>query len=105
MGNQPGESPRLPADQAAQLLDQGVLNVDSKGGVRIDPPPRANADLIISTLCYLSENEKYIASGPAAIKPINVSPQTRWVLWGVFVIGLPLLVVGVGLGVMFLRKR
>ena len=86
-------------------MTEGVPKLTGKGGFSFDPPPRANADLIVSSVYWLSGNKEYIAAGPTIIKPVNVSRWARFALGALCVIGLPLIVLAVGGGVMIMRRR
>ena len=86
-------------------MDLGVPKLSGEGGFSFDPAPKANADLIIGSIYWLSDNEDYIAAGPAQIKPVNVAQHQKYVLWTLCVIGLPLLVVAAGGAVLVIRKR
>ena len=85
-------------------LDQGVPKLGAGGGFSMDPAPKANADLVIAGVCWLSDNEQYIAAGPTMIKPVNVSQTRKNVLMILCVVGLPLAVAGVGWLVLALRR-
>lgn len=86
-------------------MDQGVPRLTGKGGFSFDPAPRADADLIVSSVYWLSGNKEYIAAGPAVVKPVNVSRWARVALGALCVIGLPLVVLAAGGGVMIMRRR
>ena len=85
-------------------MNEGVPRLTGKG-FSFDPPPRADADLIVSSVYWLSGNKEYIAAGPAIVKPVNVSRWARIALGALCVIGLPLVVLAAGGGVMIMRRR
>lgn len=85
-------------------MDQRVPKLGPSGEYTKVPAPKANADVVIAAAYWLSDNEKYIAAGPAIIKPVNVSPYQKNVLWALCVIGLPLLVGAIGGTVLILRR-
>lgn len=97
---------------AISLLD-GYLDarVDTGGaeasGERLSThPPRANADVVINSVYWLSGHERYISRGPVRIKPVRILPANTMAAlrWSV-TLGLPAIVLLVGGIVMQIRKR
>ncbi len=85
-------------------LDQRV-GVLEQGAIRLDDPPRANADLVTNSLYWLIGREHYIARGPAQIQPIAmIPPATMRTLWALCVVALPLAILGLG-GIVLLGRR
>ena len=82
-----------------------VLDANGNVGGFLDPP-MANADLAVNSVFWLAGMKDKIAAGPLRIKPVrNVSRRTMSLLWGVFVVGLPLGVLAVGGAVLLVRRR
>ena len=97
---------------AISLLD-GYLDakVDTGGaevsGERMSSsPPRANADVIINSVYWLSGHESFISRGPVRIKPVELLPAKTMsaIRWSV-TLGIPALILAIGGIVMLIRKR
>jgi hypothetical protein len=97
---------------AISLLD-GYLDakVDTGGteaaGERMSSsPPRANADVIINSVYWLSGHESFISRGPVRIKPVEILPANTMsaLRWSV-TLGIPALILAIGGIVMLIRKR
>jgi hypothetical protein len=87
-------------------IDTPVVKLDAQGGIRMDEPPRANADLVVNSVYWLTGHERLIASGPAKVKPIrNISAVAEKTLQAVCLGGLPLMVCVLGVVVLFIRRR
>lgn len=70
-----------------------------------DPPPRTNADLVVNSAYWLIGQQRYIAAGPAQIKPVVVSDKTLTVL-KIAVLGVcPALILAIGGLVMLSRRK
>lgn len=83
-------------DEPVYVLDDGVKRTD---------PPRANADLMINSIYWLSGWQDYIATGPVRVEPVAEIPQaTLHVIWALCLLGLPLAVLGIGGIVLLVRK-
>lgn len=85
-------------------MDQQVPVRGAKGDITFDDPPLANADLMVNSVYWLAGRGQNIAAGPVQVRPINVTQNTRSLLWAVCVLGLPALVLGLG-GIVLLRRR
>ena len=82
----------------------GVLNPDQS--LTLSDPPRANADVIINSAYWLVGLHRYIAKGPAKVKPIAiVEPTTLMAIQLACVLGLPAIVLAIGGMVLFMRRR
>ncbi len=87
-------------------LNEPVLQLREDGGSRLTDPPSANADLVINSCLWLTGWDQYIASGPTYIHPIEmVDPVEMDILWTTYVVGIPAIVLAVGMVVMALRRR
>lgn len=87
-------------------LDQQVRQLDSKGTLSLADPPRANADVVVNSVYWLIGRERYIAAGPAQVKPVElISPQALAWIRGLCLTGLPLAVAAIGGVVMLVRRR
>jgi hypothetical protein len=92
----------------ASLLD-GYLNERvpriEEGAILFDPPPTANADLLINAVLWLAGKPELIGAGPAIVPPIRpIEPGVRSGLW-VVVMGWSVLALIVGGVMMFIRRR
>lgn len=82
----------------------GVINPDRT--LSLKDPPLANADVVINSVCWLMGLERYIARGPAQIKPVAmIPPATLNVLRLSCLILLPALVLAIGATVLLIRRR
>ena len=86
-------------------LTQAVPVQDAKGTVTLTDPPRANADVVINSVYWLTGRENYIAAGPAGTQLVLIGQTTRSVLAIIFVVVLPVLVLGAGAAIMVMRRR
>jgi hypothetical protein len=87
-------------------LDEPVLEVTEQGGTELTDPPSANADLVINSCLWLTGWDQYIASGPAYIQPIEmIEPTEMRILWAVYVVGIPAIVLVIGAVAMGIRRR
>ncbi len=86
-------------------LNQPVPLQDAKGTVTLVDPPRANADVVINSVYWLTGRENYIAAGPAGAQLVLIGNTTRSVLAIIFVVALPILVLAAGATVMVMRRR
>ena len=97
---------------AVSLLD-GYLDakVDTGGaeaeGERLSSaPPRANADVVINSVYWLSGHERYISRGPVRIRPVRILPaNTMAILRWSATLGVPGIILVIGSIVMLMRKR
>jgi hypothetical protein len=80
--------------------------MDPDGGTQLADPPRTNADVVLNSVYWLAGVERYIAAGPARVKPVEmIGPATRGWLWALCVVVLPLATVIAGAAVMVARRR
>ena len=86
-------------------LTQPVPVQDAKGTVTLVDPPRANADVVINSVYWLTGRENYIAAGPAGAQLVLIGKVARTVLATIFVVVLPALVLAAGAMVMVMRRR
>ncbi len=94
------------AGLADQYLNEPVLQLREDGGSKLTDPPSANADLVINSCLWLTGWDQYIASGPTRIHPIEmVDPVEMDILWSICVVGIPGIVLAIGMIVMALRRR
>jgi hypothetical protein len=98
----------LVAGNAASLLD-GYLNERvpriEEGAIRFDPPPSANADVIVNAVLWLADKPEFIGAGPALLPPIRaIDPHVRSSLWAV-VMGWSVLALVFGGIMMVFRRR
>jgi hypothetical protein len=94
------------ASMTNAALTTGPVRFDDKGSLRMEDPPRANADLVINSLYWVIGRDDFIASGPAQGKPIRTMTEgTRSALWITCVLVLPAVVCAAGGLVMVLRRR
>jgi len=95
----------------ASLLDDylgsRVPRIGERGErIMFDPPPTANADLVINSVLWLADKADLIGAGPVIIPPVQPIPDKQmaairllvWVL-------LPGLTLASGLVVMMIRRR
>ncbi len=67
--------------------------------------PHANADVVINSLYWLTGRERFIARGPAKIKPIAMIDESMlWMIKGLCLIALPAVVLILGVVVMIVRR-
>ena len=86
-------------------LSRPVPVRDAKGTTTLTDPPRANADVVINSLYWLTGRENYIAAGPAGAQLVLIGEVARTVLATIFVVVLPVLVLAAGATVMVMRRR
>jgi len=87
-------------------LDQRVASLNPDGSLTLSDPPRANADVVINSLYWLVGLERYIARGPAQIKPVAMIPAAvMWTLKLTYLAGLPAAVLVLGAVVLLVRRR
>ncbi|MDD4888590.1 MAG: hypothetical protein PHU85_01575 [Phycisphaerae bacterium] len=85
-------------------VDSPVARLSEEEGLRLDPPPDANPEILVDSVYYLAGQKDWIAAGPVAFPPINV-PDKRLLPIQIMVIGVwPLLVLLVGGLVIYLRR-
>ena len=77
--------------------------IEEKDG-RFADPPKANAEFVPNAVYWLIGREGYIGSGPAQIKPVDITPGQLAVVQPVVVAALPLLVLGLG-GLILMMRR
>ncbi|MFP4139511.1 MAG: hypothetical protein ACLFVH_09135 [Phycisphaerae bacterium] len=94
------------AGLADQYLNEPVLQLREDGGSKLTDPPSANADLVINSCLWLTGWDQYIASGPTYIHPIDmIDPVEMDILWSIYVVGIPGVVLAIGMVVMAMRRR
>jgi len=87
-------------------LDQRVGQLDAKGAVSLADPPRANADVAVNSVFWLTGRESRIAAGPVQIKPVElISPNVLAWIRGLCLAGLPLAAAAIGVVVLLVRRR
>ncbi len=87
-------------------LDQPAIRFDSGGNLARTDPPGGNAEVVINSVYWLIGRQRYIASGPAQIRPIEmIDSGTQNALQVACLLGLPLIVLAVGGLVMFFRRK
>ncbi len=86
-------------------LSQDVAVREADGTISLRPPPRANADLLINSVYWLTGRETLIASGPVQATMKAIPPTAKIALAAVYCGLLPAAVIGIGLLVMFKRRR
>jgi hypothetical protein len=88
-----------------QYVDEQFFTLDAKGGVSPEDPPKRDTDVLVNSIYWLSGHKSQIAAGPAKTKPIKpMSETTLTALKAVCLAGLPLLVLGTGALVLFIRR-
>ncbi len=86
-------------------LDQKVPRLGIKGQITFDPPPAANADLLVNALYWLVDREDLIASGPETLPQIGeVSDTGRAALWTVTILWALVPLIGGG-AVLLVRRK
>jgi len=86
-------------------LDQPIARGSVSERIVFDPPPTANADLMINACYWLMDKENLIASGPIltpVIRPVEQS-ERRWLSAGVTLWSL--LALAAGGAVLFARRK
>ena len=93
---------------AAGLMDPYISERVPAGGrlARTQDPPRANADIVINSVYWLSAHKDYIAAGPTRVKPVaNIGTGELRLLWALCVVALPAAVLALGGVVLLMRRR
>jgi hypothetical protein len=86
------------------FMTEQMPALDSAGGFSFEPPPLANADLVVNGVYWMIDNPALISAGPAMVKPVQkISDPTLLRLLCVVV--YPAAVVLAGGLVMFIRRR
>jgi len=86
-------------------LDQKVPRFGTKGQITFDPPPSANADLLVNALYWLVDREDLIAAGPEVLPQIGLIERSdRVKLWTVTIAWALLALAGGGV-VLFTRRK
>jgi hypothetical protein len=86
-------------------IDQRPQELNADGGIYLSDPPKANADVVVNSVCWLIGRDQYISRGPARIKPIrSVEPSVAGALQWAGIVGLPVLVLAIG-GLVLLMRR
>ncbi len=87
-------------------LDEPVGRLDADGTLSLTDPPKANADLVINSLYWLTGREQLIASGPAQVRPVKLLDRRTLTILKLLVLGvLPAAVVALGGLVLLVRRR
>ena len=90
-------------------LNQRIPLLRARGDnttIEFAEPPRANTELAVNSVFWLVGMEDSIAAGPMRIKPVqNINRTALWILRALFVVGLPLMIVGAGGLVLVFRRR
>ncbi|MFP4054243.1 MAG: hypothetical protein ACLFV7_10325, partial [Phycisphaerae bacterium] len=87
-------------------LDGPVPRQDAGGSVTLTDPPSTNADVVINSALWLTGWEQYIAAGPTRVRPIEpIEPVSLMAIRGIFVLGIPGVVLVIGGIVMLIRRR
>jgi len=90
-------------------LNQRIPLLRARGDnttIEFAEPPRANTELAVNSVFWLVGLEDSIAAGPVRIKPVqNINRTALWILRALFVVGLPLMIVGAGGLVLVFRRR
>jgi hypothetical protein len=88
-------------------LTERVPRIGGKNDrLSFDPPPTANADLVINAVMWLSGRADLIGAGPVIMPPVGRIPEgqlaaIRGLLW----VLLPALVLAAGGAVFVIRRR
>jgi len=88
-------------------LGERVPRITSKGErITFDPPPTANADLLINAVLWLADRPDLIGAGPVVIPPVQPIPEGRMaairlLVWAL----LPGALLASGLAVWMVRRR
>jgi len=85
-------------------LDQKIVRTASNDRVVFDPPPTANADLVVNCLFWLTDHDTLIAAGPVDIRPVQPDAASPWLKVLVLVFW-PVLAVVIGGVVMSVRRK
>lgn len=87
------------------FLSNPVRRIEGKNIVA-EPPPSTDADLVVNAVYHLIGRGEYIGAGPSLNQPIGlISPTALAVMQIGFIVLLPLLVIGIGIAVMVVRRR
>ena len=87
-------------------LDQRVGQLDARNTLVFTDPPRANAEVVVNSVYWLTGREALISAGPAQVRPVAmIGRMTMNLLRGITVIGLPLAVALAGAAVLLARRR
>jgi hypothetical protein len=93
------------AAMGVSLSDMHLMRrVEEKDG-KFSDPPKANADFVSNAVYWLIGRQQYIGSGPAQIRPVEISAAQMRVVWPIVIVVLPLLVLGAGGLVMLMRRH
>ena len=88
-------------------LTERVPRIGGKNDrLRFDPPPTANADLVINAVLWLSGRADLIGAGPVILPPVRPVPKGQMVaiyslVWGI----LPGVVILSGAAMWMVRRR
>jgi len=86
-------------------IDEPILVVDPEVTVKFNDPPRADADMAVNSVYWAIGKQTYIASGPVRVQPIaGMGAATQRAIQWSFVLGLPALVLAVGVWVLVVRR-
>lgn len=92
------------SSMAASLMDPYLtMPIEDKPGKFADPP-KADVDFVSNSVYWLIGRPQYIGSGPAQIRPVEISDSQMKIVWPTVVIGLPLVLLGIG-GLVMLSRR
>lgn len=104
-----GDSTRIMVFSAGKsfidfYLTGTVVRDSEEEGVRFDPPPDADAEILIDSVYYLAGQEKWIAAGPVAVPPINIADRQVVPVKLMVILAWPLLVALIGVAVVYVRR-
>jgi hypothetical protein len=86
-------------------LNQPIPRIDAKGRISFDPPPIADADLVVNTVYWLAGQEQLIGAGPVVTPVIEPMPPGTKQRQSLLVIGWAALALVLGAVVMFVRRK
>ena len=86
-------------------INRQVEVFDARGTLTLTDPPKANADIVVNSLYWLTDKPGYIAAGPSGTQFVIIDGRTRAILSAMFVLVLPIAVLVCGGIVMMARKR
>lgn len=88
-----------------EFLSRGVRQLRGETSV-MEPPPTADADLVINAVYHLAGQDRFIGAGPALVKPIGLIPErTMTAIKLGFGLGWPAVMLVLGGVVMAVRRR
>ena len=83
-----------------------VPELDPEGGISFSDPPSADLDLVVNSVHWAVGSERYIPPGPVRVRTVSpMSSGALTTLWVMCVVVLPVLVLGTGGVVLYLRRR